>query len=387
MGCRTGHARPHRPGKSTAAELVVAAMQAEGISPAFGLIGTHIVEIYDALRAAPNINHVTAKHEGNAALMADAYSRLSGKISVCFSTAGPGPLNSLAGVGQAHGNNSPTVHISGSLPVRSPRRALHAVDDEEYTTRMLGPLTKLSARPRTLAQLARLLPKCFAAAKGAEPEPVHIEIHWDLMPAATRPVPDYIRREPHYRVDRANPRRLENALKSSRWPLLCVDAICLRHGLVGSLFKLAEVIEPEMAVSYDAFGMAPAAHSLNAGALSNFYFGTTASQALSEADFVVGFGALENSKTEALILKLARLEAILFQSHDRGSMARARLLDRLASKLERASARGSCNLPGGWYHRRCFDECRRRWRGWRTQSRSVVVDIACGPDVAFSSLP
>src|SRR5262245_25663167 len=183
------------PGASTAAELIVAAMRAEGVRCAFGLVGTHIVEIYEALRSAPEISTVTARHEGNAALMADAYSRLSGRPSVCLSTAGPGLLNSLAGIGQAYAANSPTVHISGSLPVGAPRRALHAVDDELHTVKAAAPLTRMSVRPTNLAELAHLLPGCFAAARDTEPGPIHLEIPWDLMREPPAPAPAYARRE------------------------------------------------------------------------------------------------------------------------------------------------------------------------------------------------
>ena len=331
-------------------------MRAEQVSTAFGLVGTHIVEIYEALRTAPEIKHVTVKHEGNATLMADAYSRLSGKTSVCFSTAGPGLLNSLAGVGQAYAGNSPTVHISGSLPVGSPRRALHAVDDEDYTAKMLAPLTKLSVRPRTLAQLAALLPKCFAAARGAEPGPVHIEIPWDLMRAAPRPAPRYIRREPRYGVNRARLHKLKETLKSARRPLFCIDALCFRHGVVGGVIALAEAVGAMMAVSYDAFGAVPSAHPLNAGVLSDFYFGTTALEALSKADLIVGFGALERSESEALILKHARTKPILFGGRELGAFARGNLLDGLADRSGKTTARLPETPTGAWFPRRCFDE-------------------------------
>src|SRR5215510_2730077 len=217
--------------KATAADMVISAMQAEEITTAFGLVGTHIVEIYDRLRAAPEIRHITVRQEGNAALMADAYSRLSGRTSVCFSTAGPGLLNSLAGIGQSYAANSPTVHISGSLPVNSPRRALHAVDDEDYTMNMLQSLTKLSVRPRTLTQLAKLLPRCFSIARGAEPGPVHLEIPWNLMLADPAPVPSYVRLEPQATQKSASFRRFRDGLPSAKRPLVCIDALSLRHGL------------------------------------------------------------------------------------------------------------------------------------------------------------
>jgi acetolactate synthase-1/2/3 large subunit len=349
MSSRVRQSPPRTTGKYTAAELIVAAMQAEQVSTAFGLVGTHIVEIYEALRRAPEIRHVTAKHEGNGALMADSYSRLSGKTSVCFSTAGPGLLNSLAGVGQAYAGNSPTVHISGSLPLGSPRRALHAVDDEDYTTKMLAPLTKLSVRPRSLAQLAELLPKCFAAARGAEPGPVHIEIPWDLMRAAPRPAPSYIRREFRYGVNRTGLGKLKKALKSARRPLFCIDALCLRHGVVDGVIALAEAGGAMLVVSYDAFGAVPSAHPLNAGVLSDFYFGTSALEALSKADLIVGFGVLERSESEALILKHARTKPILFGGRDLGAFAREPLLGGLAVKSAKSST-------GVWFPRRCYDE-------------------------------
>ena len=317
--------------KATAAEMTVSAMQAEGITTAFGLIGTHIVEIYDRLRAAPEIRHITVRHEGNAALMADAYSRLSRKTSVCFSTAGPGLLNSLAGVGQSYAGNSPTVHISGSGPLNSPRRALHGVDDEDYTMNMLQPLTKLSVRPRTLTQLAKLLPRCFSMARGAEPGPVHLEIPWNLMLADPVPVPSYVRLDPQAPPKNASFRRLRDALPSAKRPLVCIDALSLRHGLVESVIRLSEVVGAMMVVSYDAFGAVPSRHPLNAGLLSDFYVGTAALEALGEADLVAGFGVIDGSETERLILDHARVKPIVF-NRDELLGAGARTASRLACR-------------------------------------------------------
>ncbi len=50
-----------------------------------------------------------------------------------------------------------------------------------------------------------------------------------------------------------------------------------------------------MVVSYDAFGAVPSAHPLNAGVLSDFYFGTAALDAIGQADFIIGFGVLAKS--------------------------------------------------------------------------------------------
>ncbi|MFO1060794.1 MAG: thiamine pyrophosphate-binding protein [Dongiaceae bacterium] len=339
-------------GRATAAELVVAALRAEGVRHAFGLVGTHIVEIYDALRGAPEIAHVTARHEGNGALMADACSRLSGRPSVCFSTAGPGILNSLAGIGQAYAANSPTVHISGSLPLGAPRRALHAVDDERHTVKATAPLTRMSARPATLAELARTLPRLFAAALGPEPGPVHLEIPWDLMRAPAAAAPAYARRPPRAGSGAGRLRALAAALGAAERPFFCIDRLCVHHGLVPEVVALAEATGAAMAVSYDAFGAVPTAHPLNAGVVSDFFFGTAALDAARDADLVLGFGVLAGSEVDAL---LAGPRGAPPELVDAGSLAALRRdggLGRLAARLGRSK-------PGpqpGWFGRRCGEE-------------------------------
>ncbi|HEY2891176.1 MAG TPA: thiamine pyrophosphate-binding protein [Dongiaceae bacterium] len=326
----------------TAAELIVSAMQAEGVSAAFGLVGTHVVEIYEALRQAPDIRHVTSKHEGNATLMADAYSRLSGKISVCFSTAGPGLLNSLAGIGRAYASNSPTIHISGSLPLGAPRRSLHALDREDYTVKTLAHLTKLSVRPGTLDELAAVLPRCFAAAKDAEPGPVHIEIPWDLMIARPGRVPAYRPRVQKIAKVGAMPASLVRKLRAARRPLFCIDALCIRNGLLDDVIALAESHGAMMVVSYDALGAVPSAHPLNAGALSDFYFGAAALDAIGQADFIIGFGVLAKSESERLIRQHAKVRPILADggNYEAGA-SRVRLLRLSPSWAARAKSPGS----------------------------------------------
>jgi acetolactate synthase I/II/III large subunit len=336
----------------TAAELIVSAMQAEGVSAAFGLVGTHVVEIYEALRRAPDIRHVTSKHEGNATLMADAYSRLSGKISVCFSTAGPGLLNSLAGVGQAYASNSPTIHISGSLPLGAPRRSLHALDREDYTVKTLAHLTKLSVRPGTLDELAAVLPRCFAAAKDAEPGPVHIEIPWDLMMARRGRVPAYRPRVQKIAKAGAMPASLVRKLRAARQPLFCVDALCIRNGMLDDVITLAESHGAMMVVSYDAFGAVRSAHPLNAGVLSDFYFGTAALDAIGQADFIIGFGVLAKSESERLIRQHAKVRPILADGRE------------LRSWRQRGSLAAIEPVMGSegkkpWFARRCHGEWRK----------------------------
>src|SRR4051812_48198216 len=84
-----------------AGEAVAEALRAEGVKRVYSVPGSHIHPIYDGLSRVRDIQLVTCKQESNVSLMADAYGRLTGEPGVCVVTAGPGGLNSSAGVAQA----------------------------------------------------------------------------------------------------------------------------------------------------------------------------------------------------------------------------------------------------------------------------------------------
>src|SRR2546430_17413930 len=63
-------------------QAVVASLQAHGVDTVFGLDGSHVIQVFDALADAPDIAPVTFKHENNAAIAAEVYGRLSAKPAV-----------------------------------------------------------------------------------------------------------------------------------------------------------------------------------------------------------------------------------------------------------------------------------------------------------------
>ena len=83
-----------------AGEAVAEALRAEGVERIYSVPGSHIHPIYDGISRIKPMQFVTCKMEPNTSLMADAYGRLTGKPGVCLVTAGPGGVNSMAGVAQ-----------------------------------------------------------------------------------------------------------------------------------------------------------------------------------------------------------------------------------------------------------------------------------------------
>ncbi|WP_225369892.1 thiamine pyrophosphate-binding protein [Methanobrevibacter arboriphilus] len=94
------------------AECIVKILENSGVKHIFGHPGEQIIPFYGALNNS-KIGHVLMRHEQGAVHAADAYSRVSGKFGVCVSTAGPGALNMVMGVGVAFKDSVPMLVITG----------------------------------------------------------------------------------------------------------------------------------------------------------------------------------------------------------------------------------------------------------------------------------
>ncbi|HSP01753.1 MAG TPA: thiamine pyrophosphate-binding protein, partial [Thioalkalivibrio sp.] len=90
------------------ADIVARTLQAAGVEKIFSLSGNHIMSIYDAsIDTGLEILHV--RHEAAAVHMADAWSRLTGKVGIAMLTGGPGHANGVAALFTARESESPIV--------------------------------------------------------------------------------------------------------------------------------------------------------------------------------------------------------------------------------------------------------------------------------------
>ncbi len=99
----------------TGADMVLEALEREGVEVVFGYPGGANLPIYQALPDHPAIRHVLVRHEQGAAHMADGYARATGKPGVVFATSGPGALNLVTGLATAFMDSVPMVAITGQV--------------------------------------------------------------------------------------------------------------------------------------------------------------------------------------------------------------------------------------------------------------------------------
>ena len=159
------------------AEILVKAMQAEGVKYIWGYPGGAVLYIYDALYKQETIQHVLVRHEQAAVHAADGYARATGEVGVALVTSGPGLTNAVTGIATAYMDSIPMVIISGQVP--TPAIGLDAFQECD-TVGITRPIVKHNFLVKDVRDLASTLKKAFHIARTGRPGPVVVDIPKDV---------------------------------------------------------------------------------------------------------------------------------------------------------------------------------------------------------------
>src|SRR3954449_2322197 len=138
-------------------DLLVAALENEGVERIFGVPGEENLDVVESLRRS-KIELILTRHEQAAAFMAATYGRLTGKPGVCIATLGPGALNFSTGAAYALLGAMPMIMITGQKGILSARQARFQVVDVVASMR---PLTKLSRQIVSATMIPTLVREAF----------------------------------------------------------------------------------------------------------------------------------------------------------------------------------------------------------------------------------
>ncbi|UCH27517.1 MAG: biosynthetic-type acetolactate synthase large subunit [Trueperaceae bacterium] len=158
-------------------EVVLKALEMQGVDLVFGHPGGAIMPIYDALYDS-DIKHVLVRHEQAGAHMADAYYRASGRVGVVFATSGPGATNLVTGLATAHMDSSAVVAITGNVP-----SSLIGTDafQEADVYGITLPVTKHNYLVKNVEDIPRIIAEAFHIAASGRPGPVLVDIPKDVQ--------------------------------------------------------------------------------------------------------------------------------------------------------------------------------------------------------------
>ena len=162
----------------TGGELLVDSLLANNVDRAFCVPGESYLAALDALHGAPSIDLMTCRQESGAAMMADAYGKLTGRPGICFVTRGPGATNASAGVHIAFQDSTPMILFVGQ--VGREMRDREAFQEIDFR-RMFGQMAKWVAEIDDAARVPEYVSRAFHTAVAGRPGPVVLALPEDML--------------------------------------------------------------------------------------------------------------------------------------------------------------------------------------------------------------
>jgi acetolactate synthase-1/2/3 large subunit len=162
----------------TGAEMVITALQDQGVEYIFGYPGGAVLPIYDEIFQQDKVQHILVRQEGGAVHAAEGYARSTGRVGVVLVTSGPGATNAVTGLTDALMDSIPIVCITGQVPT-------HLIGSDAFqecdTVGITRSCTKHNWLVKDVNDLARILHEAFYVARSGRPGPVVIDIPKDVQ--------------------------------------------------------------------------------------------------------------------------------------------------------------------------------------------------------------
>jgi acetolactate synthase I/II/III large subunit len=179
MSDKTGNAQ------KIGAELIVSALESQGVTHVFGVPGAKIDAVFNAL-VDSTIETVVCRHEQNAAFIAGGIGRMTGKAGVAIATSGPGVSNLVTGLATANSEGDPVVALGGAVATDEALKQIHQSMD---AVSILKPVTKFSAAVGAPEQINEVMANAFRAAEAGRPGAAYVDLPKDVTSAACTRTP------------------------------------------------------------------------------------------------------------------------------------------------------------------------------------------------------
>jgi len=227
----------HKFEKIKASDLLVKALENEGVEYIFGVPGEENLDLLESLRTS-NIKLILTRHEQGAGFMAATYGRLTGKTGVCLATLGPGATNFVTAAAYAHLGSMPMMMITGQKPVTKSKQGRFQIID---VVAMMKPITKFAKQivyPSTIPSIVR---EAFRLAEEERPGPVHLELPEDIAEQIATDV--HLFEPSNVRRPDCGQEMIEQAaqmIAGAKKPLLLIGAGANRKRIIDSLLAFIE---------------------------------------------------------------------------------------------------------------------------------------------------
>ncbi|WP_426784966.1 acetolactate synthase AlsS [Rahnella variigena] len=268
------------------ADLVVAQLEAQGVKHVFGIPGAKIDRVFDSLVDSP-IKTIPVRHEANAAFMAGAVGRLTGKAGVALVTSGPGCSNLITGVATATSEGDPLVALGGAVKRADHVKQVHQTMD---TVAMFRPVTKYSAEVTSPSALAEVLANGFRAAEFGRPGAAFISLPMDIVnePASGKLLtsqPPVLGSAPHDAI-----LQVAQLLKQAKNPVLLLGLMASQPRNAEAIRRLLHKSDLPVTSTYQAAGVIDQASFHRFAGRVGLFNNQAGDRLLRNADLVITIG-------------------------------------------------------------------------------------------------
>jgi acetolactate synthase I/II/III large subunit len=272
-----------------AGEALVASLRAHGVRHVFGICGSSLIEVLDAMYGVPDLTYVGVRHEQVAAHAADGYARASGRPGVCLATNGPGATNLVTGVACARACFSPVVILAGAVMQGQVYRGVFQELDQKT---LFTPVTKLTIDVPNAQRIPDLVAKAFRVATTGRRGPVVINLPRDVLNASVASATDSLVIPPSTRpgADAGAVERAARRLAKAERPVIIAGGGVVWSEATGEVLAVADRLAAPVVTSYGHNDAVPADHPLVIGAVGRAG-SPEAAEAVKRADVILAAGS------------------------------------------------------------------------------------------------
>jgi acetolactate synthase-1/2/3 large subunit len=309
--------------KKTGAQILVDALQQEGVDVIFGYPGGQVIPIFDALFDAEKPRVVLVRHEQAAAHAADGYARASGKVGVCLATSGPGATNLVTGIATAYMDSIPMVAFTGQVPTMVLGSDAFQEADITGITRSI---TKHNFLVKTVEEFPAMIKEAFYIAKTGRPGPVLVDIPSDV----TRAVLDNYEYPGSVSIRSYRPNTVGHAMQIKRAaeaialaerPLIYAGGGVVLSGAHRELRAFAETINTPVTLTLMGLGGFPGDHPLFIG-MPGMHGSRASNEALRKADLIISIGARFDDRVTGNVDHFAQEAKIIHMDIDPSAISK-----------------------------------------------------------------
>ena len=300
----------------TGAEVLMKALQNEGVKTIFGYPGGAIMPVFDALYDYTRgekkaFEHILVRHEQGATHAAEGYARVSGEVGVALVTSGPGVTNTLTGVADAMMDSTPIVVIAGQVGTSVlGTDAFQEID----LVGVAQPISKWSYQIRRPEDIAWAVSRAFYIARSGRPGPVVLDFPKNAQVKTTEWQPEQVRfvrsYVPYPKLDEDMVKKAAELINGAKKPFALVGQGVELGNAHEELVEFLEKADIPAGRTLLGLSALPSNHRLNMGMLG-MHGNFAPSVKIQECDVLIAIGMRFSDRVTGLPSNFAKQAKVI----------------------------------------------------------------------------